>query len=224
MALITCPECNKEISEFAPSCPNCGFPFTPAKVALIKNEPEKHGFHESYDIYEDYDPQIEEDYQKTITKPKPKIEQKKNSKIVWLVVVIPIIVWFVIIIFSTSTNIQSVPKENIEKENSSNYSSPVYKGNAENEINSYSSSSNRYVVKEEIIFAATSKTSFDLMGNCLVEGDKQALQTMLLNGQLKYLYRNDVVFLVEPKFSYYIVRQEGSTELLYVVSELLRKQ
>ncbi len=26
MALIKCPECGKEISEFAPRCSNCGFP------------------------------------------------------------------------------------------------------------------------------------------------------------------------------------------------------
>lgn len=26
MSLILCPECNKEISSFASSCPNCGFP------------------------------------------------------------------------------------------------------------------------------------------------------------------------------------------------------
>ncbi|MEE1493107.1 MAG: hypothetical protein UGF45_14175 [Massilioclostridium sp.] len=29
MALITCPECGKEISDLANSCPNCGCPFTP---------------------------------------------------------------------------------------------------------------------------------------------------------------------------------------------------
>lgn len=26
MALITCPECGKQISDLAQSCPNCGFP------------------------------------------------------------------------------------------------------------------------------------------------------------------------------------------------------
>ena len=158
------------------------------------------------------------------------LEKEKKRNIIYAGKLLAIVFTILIILYvlgkpsENETDVSTVPKVNIEKENSSNYSSPVYKGNAENEINSYSSSSNRYVVKEEIIFAATSKTSFDLMGNCLVDGDKQALQTMLLNGQLKYLYRNDVVFLVEPKFSYYIVRQEGSTELLYVVSELLRKQ
>jgi len=26
MALINCPDCNKEVSEHAPTCPNCGRP------------------------------------------------------------------------------------------------------------------------------------------------------------------------------------------------------
>lgn len=38
MALITCTECSKEVSEFAPSCPHCGFPLAAitkeGKVAL----------------------------------------------------------------------------------------------------------------------------------------------------------------------------------------------
>lgn len=28
MALITCPECGREISDRAEACPNCGFPIT----------------------------------------------------------------------------------------------------------------------------------------------------------------------------------------------------
>ena len=34
MAIIKCPECGKEISDKATSCPNCGFPLT-------KEQPEK---------------------------------------------------------------------------------------------------------------------------------------------------------------------------------------
>lgn len=34
MAIIKCPECGKEISDKATSCPNCGFP-------LIKGQPKK---------------------------------------------------------------------------------------------------------------------------------------------------------------------------------------
>lgn len=48
MALISCPECEKEVSDKARSCPNCGFPFKEAyvqKVEItgikIKNKPKK---------------------------------------------------------------------------------------------------------------------------------------------------------------------------------------
>lgn len=30
MALIHCPECGREVSDRASSCPGCGFPLTPA--------------------------------------------------------------------------------------------------------------------------------------------------------------------------------------------------
>lgn len=32
MALIKCPECGKEISDKAASCPNCGFPITQGNI------------------------------------------------------------------------------------------------------------------------------------------------------------------------------------------------
>lgn len=35
MALILCPECNKEISSMAISCPNCGFPINKEKYKII---------------------------------------------------------------------------------------------------------------------------------------------------------------------------------------------
>ena len=33
MSLINCPECNNEVSDFAPTCPNCGVPIASAKEA-----------------------------------------------------------------------------------------------------------------------------------------------------------------------------------------------
>ena len=39
MALIICPECKKEISDKAPSCPNCGYPLELAKSAVPSEEP-----------------------------------------------------------------------------------------------------------------------------------------------------------------------------------------
>jgi uncharacterized membrane protein YvbJ len=42
MALIKCPDCNKEVSEHAPTCPNCGRPFKELpkseKVIVEKNQ------------------------------------------------------------------------------------------------------------------------------------------------------------------------------------------
>lgn len=43
MAMINCPECNKEISEHAKTCPNCGFEFAvkPKKTPLGAKEVNK---------------------------------------------------------------------------------------------------------------------------------------------------------------------------------------
>jgi hypothetical protein len=38
MALISCPECKKKISDSAENCPNCGFQLTPEKIAEIKEK------------------------------------------------------------------------------------------------------------------------------------------------------------------------------------------
>jgi hypothetical protein len=38
MALITCPECQKKISESAETCPNCGFKLSSEKVKNIKEQ------------------------------------------------------------------------------------------------------------------------------------------------------------------------------------------
>lgn len=38
MALVTCPECKKEISDKASSCPNCGFPLEKSEIILNDNE------------------------------------------------------------------------------------------------------------------------------------------------------------------------------------------
>mgnify|MGYP000308901138 FL=1 len=45
MALIKCPECGKEISDKAASCPNCGFPITQRNVTQESPQKQK-----EYDI------------------------------------------------------------------------------------------------------------------------------------------------------------------------------
>ena len=41
MALITCPDCKKKISDNATACPNCGFQLTPEKISKIKEDEKK---------------------------------------------------------------------------------------------------------------------------------------------------------------------------------------
>jgi len=41
MAMITCPECRKKISETADNCPNCGYQLTPEEIAEIKKKEQK---------------------------------------------------------------------------------------------------------------------------------------------------------------------------------------
>jgi hypothetical protein len=41
MAMITCPECKKKVSETADSCPSCGYQLTPEKIAEIKKKEQK---------------------------------------------------------------------------------------------------------------------------------------------------------------------------------------
>jgi len=41
MALITCPECKKKISENAESCPKCGYRITPGEAFEIKVKEQK---------------------------------------------------------------------------------------------------------------------------------------------------------------------------------------
>lgn len=41
MALIICPECNREISEYAKTCPHCGYKLPKTKKVLSPHEKKK---------------------------------------------------------------------------------------------------------------------------------------------------------------------------------------
>ena len=41
MALVSCPDCGREVSERAPACPHCGAPMQEAATAVPKAEPER---------------------------------------------------------------------------------------------------------------------------------------------------------------------------------------
>lgn len=50
MAMITCPECGKQVSELAESCPNCGFPmgFVGGKTGKNNNQQNQHQQNNTY--------------------------------------------------------------------------------------------------------------------------------------------------------------------------------
>jgi hypothetical protein len=98
MALTTCPECEKQISEFALSCPNCGFQISNEKVSPKKQK--MHGFHDSF--YEE-DEQEESNFHDSLenpvrktNSPNLKAEQKKSNipGLIALIVLIAVIVYF----------------------------------------------------------------------------------------------------------------------------------
>jgi hypothetical protein len=141
---------------------------------------------------------------------------------------IGILVIVVIVLFFYLKNSGSIDtyEDNSSSTVSPSYSTPSTTNTPSTKptSSSISSYSNKYFVNKEVIFAGTSENNFDLLFNCLTSGDKQAIQRMINYGQIKYLYKNDVVYLVKAKMLRYIVRTEGSTELLYVPSELITKQ
>jgi hypothetical protein len=98
----------------------------------------------------------------------------------------------------------------------------VFNNNSKTNI-SKSTTDNKYYVNRDVIFAATTENNFDILMNCVQSGDRVAAGRMVDNGQVIYLYKNDIVYLVKPKFKCYIVRPEGSTNNYYVVGENLTK-
>ena len=52
MALIKCPECNKEISDKASSCPHCGYPLEKKETKKVRNkEPKKRFSSKEYKLW-----------------------------------------------------------------------------------------------------------------------------------------------------------------------------
>jgi DNA-directed RNA polymerase subunit RPC12/RpoP len=97
---------------------------------------------------------------------------------------------------------------------------PSYSRSNRNETNY----TGKYIINTDVTFAGTSKENFDMMINCVSNNDMQALEVMVLSGQIKYLHKNDVVYLVKSRLTYAIVRPTGSTEQLYVNIEFITPQ
>jgi hypothetical protein len=199
MSLIKCPDCNRDIVSESVKCTYCGCNM------VSKNSNVKHLIQ---------CPNCKRDITSTsqncsycgyklnpTMKDKLEMEEReeKNETKTGITSVIVVVIT-VFILFKVCSPFKTV-------ENTKPSSTPTY--------------SNKYVVNTEVIFAATSETNYNTMMNCIVSGDQQAVGEMVNNGQVKYLYKGNVVYLVTAKFKYFIVRPEGSTEMLYVVGEQL---
>jgi uncharacterized membrane protein YvbJ len=113
MSLITCPECEKQISDTALSCPNCGFQLSEKTLSKQKVEKVKKGFHDSFDeedeieesnFHDSFDNPIKE-----TTSPKLEMGQKKSNLpgFIALIVIILALVYFM----TSNNSSNSVPWE-----------------------------------------------------------------------------------------------------------------
>ncbi|TCU72863.1 hypothetical protein EV204_105199 [Tissierella praeacuta] len=115
MALISCPECSKEISDKAKNCPNCGYPLE-EKNDVIETE--------EIDIAEDNDTSEVE-----LTSANEKIEEKspKNNSAITLVLIILVVAGMMILGVKKSkeeAKLEEIRKEIASKSKStSSYSS-----------------------------------------------------------------------------------------------------
>jgi len=94
-------------------------------------------------------------------------------------------------------------------------------GNLSDNDSSSSSSTVYYV--NTTTYVATSKSSFDEMFRYINDGDNQALSTLMAYGNVQVLSAGTKVNLISSHFSYCIVRRQGSTNSLYVVTEHITK-
>lgn len=96
MALINCPECGKEISEKAGSCPNCGCPLNTIEK-VVEESKKTDGVH----------------YARP-TGSLPKREEKKQKKKTWVWIVVGVIVLFVLV-GSSGENSEDVKEVAVEE-------------------------------------------------------------------------------------------------------------
>lgn len=100
MSLITCPECQKQISEYASNCPNCGFQLT-HEIALKQiAENKKPGFHESYNEEVHEKGSFHDSYglsspQKKMNKQNVEQKRKNQSVLIALGIIVSVFIYFV---------------------------------------------------------------------------------------------------------------------------------
>lgn len=109
MALIKCPECGKEISDKAASCPNCGYPINAATIHTENGDDEI--FLDEYK-----DDKIEDTNSNTSSRLSKFIDIIIGSHI-WIPLVCVVIIAFIILILVFSRNRQ---QKNIQYSNNNN--------------------------------------------------------------------------------------------------------
>lgn len=88
--------------------------------------------------------------------------------------------------------------------------------------NDDSSTSTEYRITNET-YVATSKQNFDEMFIYIADRDTYALNLMILNGQVRILQKGLKVKLVDNHFLYSVIREQGSTQKYWIVTEHIGK-
>jgi len=88
--------------------------------------------------------------------------------------------------------------------------------------NNDNSTTSEYNITNET-YAATSKENFDEMFMYIADNDKYAINLMILNGQVRILQKGLKVRLVDNHFAYSVIREHGSTQKYWVVTEHIGK-
>lgn len=234
---IKCPNCRKEIHEDSERCPDCGYKMTP-EIILYKGNLMKCpncrknitrssqkcsycGFDFTYkninNLHIIFCPKCKADIISSAEKcpfcgfrlkPENNYEEKgSDSKglldkiIVWIVAAVIVFVILGCIKICTRSSNLNESTSGIEE---------IY--------------NNRYFVNTEVILAATSKENYEKLWNYITNGDRKAIGMMVISGQVKYLFKNDIVYLVKGGTLDCIVRPENSTEELYVACEQITPQ
>lgn len=95
--LITCPECGKEVSDIAKTCPNCGFP-----IYKIENETMQ-------------EEKTDKNHYARPTQQLTKSDYKKNNNKTWIWIVIAVIVFILILPSSDEETTQEVINEDVQE-------------------------------------------------------------------------------------------------------------
>jgi DNA-directed RNA polymerase subunit RPC12/RpoP len=73
-------------------------------------------------------------------------------------------------------------------------------------------------------YVGTSKVNYDEMFDYLSTSDMQALSSLMMNGQVELLTPGTEVYLLNAHFGYAVVRLNGSTQKLWIVTEHISKE